>query len=45
MDLTIWGKIITILELFDKWLEEVSKEQNLTKDDVQILIKAALQDN
>lgn len=43
MDLTIWQKIIPILESFDKWLEEVSKEQNLTKDEVQQLIKTALQ--
>ena len=36
------NKLIKIAESFDKWLEEVSKEFEMNKDDVQALIKTML---
>ena len=36
-------KAISILEDFDKWLEEESVKNNMTKSDLQEFIKRALQ--
>ena len=36
-------KLIQIVESFDQWLEDTGKQQNMSKDDVQALIKQLLQ--
>ena len=36
-------KAISILEDFDKWLEEESAKNNMSKSDLQAFIKQALQ--
>ena len=36
-------KLIQIAESFNEWLEKIAKEQNMSKDDIQMLIKQFLQ--